>query len=159
MENTEKVFANEADTDYNALKRESEKKLQNNQEIEIQSKRRMRHMKLTYEKNGDYLIPNLTANEEPEGTLTKYGLMRKNFLQEHRKGIYQGMILAGELKAHCLEIQEQAEQRMEALSEQMAKAEGVNEELKAGDQMKWVAKMNNIRHSAEEIVLTELIYS
>ena len=80
-------------------------------------------MKLTYEKNGDYLIPNLTANEEPEGTLTKYGMMRKNFLQEHRKGIYQGMILAGELKAHCLEIQEQAEQRMEALSEQMAKAE------------------------------------
>ena len=116
-------------------------------------------MKLTYEKNGDYLIPNLTANEEPEGTLTKYGMMRKNFLQEHRKGIYQGMILAGELKAHCLEIQEQAEQRMELLTGQMAKSEGVNEELKAADQMKWVAKMNNIRHSAEEIVLTELIYS
>lgn len=159
LEYTEKVLANESDADYNALKRKSEKKLQNNQEIEIQSKRRMRHMKLTYEKNGDYLIPNLTANEEPEGTLTKYGLMRKNFLQEHRKGIYQGMILTGELKAHCLEIQEQAEQRMEALSEQMAKAEGVNEELKAADQMKWAAKMNNIRHSAEEIVLTELICS
>ena len=101
-------------------------------------------MKLTYEKNGDYLIPNLTANEEPEGTLTKYGMMRKNFLQEHRKGIYQGMILAGELKAHCLEIQEQAEQRMEALSEQMAKAEGVNEELKAADQMKWVQQIQTL---------------
>ena len=116
-------------------------------------------MKLTYEKNGDYLIPNLMPNEEPEQALTKYGLMRKKFLQEHRKGIYQGMVLTGELKAHCLQIQEQAEQRMEALSEQMAKAEGVNEELKAADQMKWAAKMNNIRHSAEEIVLTELIYS
>ena len=116
-------------------------------------------MKLTYEKNGDYLIPNLTANEEPEGTLTKYGLMRKNFLQEHRKGIYQGMILAGELKAHCLEIQEQAEQRMDFLTQQMAKAEGVDEALKAADQMKWVGLMNSIRHSAEETVLTELIYS
>ena len=115
-------------------------------------------MKLTYEKNGDYLIPNLTANEEPEGTLTKYGLMRKNFLQEHRKGIYQGMILTGELKAHCLEIQEQAEQRMEALSEQMAKAEGVNEELKAADQMAWVGAMNSIRNRAEEIILREMIY-
>ena len=116
-------------------------------------------MKLTYEKNGDYLIPNLTANEEPEGTLTKYGLMRKNFLQEHRKGIYQGMILTGELKAHCLQIQEQAEQRMDFLTQQMAKAEGVDEALKAADQMKWVGLMNSIRHSAEETVLTELIYS
>ena len=115
-------------------------------------------MKLTYEKNGDYLIPNLMPNEEPEQALTKYGLMRKKFLQEHRKGIYQGMILAGELKAHCLEIQEQAEQRMEALSEQMAKAEGVNEELKAADQMAWVGAVNNIRNAAEEIVLKELVY-
>lgn len=116
-------------------------------------------MKLTYEKNGDYLIPNLILGEEPEQALTKYGLMRRNFLKEHRGGVYQGMILTGELKAHCLEIQEQAEQRMELLTEQMAKAEGVTEELKAADQMKWVAKMNNIRHSAEETVLTELIYA
>ena len=116
-------------------------------------------MKLTYEKNGDYLIPNLMPDEEPEQALTKYGLMRKNFLQEHRKGIYQGMVLTGELKAHCLQIQEQAEQRMDFLTEQMAKAEGVDEELKAADQMGWVAKMNSIRHSAEETVLTELIYS
>lgn len=116
-------------------------------------------MKLTYEKNGDYLIPNLIPNEEPEQALTKYGLMRRNFLKEHRGGVYQGMILTGELKAHCLEIQEQAEQRMELLTEQMAKAEGVTEELKAADQMKWVAKMNSIRHSAEETVLTELIYA
>ena len=116
-------------------------------------------MKLTYEKNGDYLIPNLIPNEEPEQALNKYGLMRRNFLKEHRGGVYQGMILTGELKAHCLEIQEQAEQRMELLTEQMVKAEGVTEELKAADQMKWVARMNSIRHSAEETVLTELIYA
>ena len=85
--------------------------------------------------------------------------MHKHFLKEHRKGIYQGLILTGELKAHCLEIQRQAEERMEILTEQMAKTEGVDEALKASDQMKWVAKMNSITHSAEEIVLTELIYN
>jgi hypothetical protein len=84
--------------------------------------------------------------------------MRRNFLKEHRKGIYQGMVLTGELKAHCLEVQEQAEQRMDYLTEQMAKSEGVDEELKAADQMGWVAKMNSIRNSAEETVLTELVY-
>ena len=116
-------------------------------------------MTITYEKNGDYLIPNIIPNREPEKALTKYGLMRKNYLKEHRKGIYSGMVLSGELKAHCLKIQEQAEERMELLTEQMAKTEGVNEELKAKDQMSWVARMNNIRHSAEEMVLSELIYS
>lgn len=95
-------------------------------------------MTITYEKNGDYLIPNIIPNREPEKALTKYGLMRKNYLKEHRKGIYSGMVLSGELKAHCLKIQGQAEERMELLTEQMAKTEGVNEELKAKDQMSWV---------------------
>lgn len=116
-------------------------------------------MELTYEKNGDYLIPNLIPDSEPEEPLTKYGLMRKNYLKEHRRGIYSGLLMEGRLKAHCLEIQKQAEERMDFLTEQMAQAEGVDEALKASDQMKWVAKMNAIRHSVEEIVLTELVYS
>ena len=101
----------------------------------------------------------LQMDEQPEGTLTKYGLMRKNYLQEHKKGVYTGLLLKGKLKEHLLTIQEQAEQRMELLTEQMAKAEDVTEELKAADQMKWVGMMNNIRRSAEEIVLKELVYS
>ena len=116
-------------------------------------------MELTYEKNGDYLIPNLTPGSEPEETLTKYGLMRQNYLKEHRRGIYSGLLMTGRLKEHCLEVQKQAEERMDLLTEQMAEAEGVDEALKASDQMKWVARMNNIRHSAEETVLTELVYS
>lgn len=116
-------------------------------------------MELRYEKKGDYQIPMLRMDDQPEGTLTKYGVMRENYLREHREAIYTGMLLSGELKAHCLDIQEQAEQRMEILTDQMAIAQGVTEELKAADQMSWVAKMNNIRYSAEEIVLTELIYS
>lgn len=115
-------------------------------------------MKLTYEKNGDYLIPNLIADEGSEQELTKYGLMRKHYLKEYRSGIFSGLVLTGELQEYCLNIQEQAEQRMETLTKQMAAAEGVTEELKAADRMGWVAKMNNIMHSAEEIVLAELIF-
>ena len=89
---------------------------------------------LTYEKNGDYLIPMLQMDEQPEGTLTKYGLMRKNYLQEHKKGIYTGLLLKGKLKEHLLTIQEQAEQRMELLTGQMMTQEGVTEKLKAENQ-------------------------
>lgn len=116
-------------------------------------------MKLTYEKNGDYLIPMVQMDEQPKGTLTKYGRMRKNYLQEHKNGIYTGLLLKGKLKEHLLTIQEQAEERLELLIEQMKANEGVTEALKEENQMLWVQKMNNIQHSAEEIVLEELIYS
>ena len=116
-------------------------------------------MNLTYEKCGDYLIPNLMPDPEPEEALTKYGLMRRNFLKEHRRGVYSGLLMSGELKVHCLDIQKQAEERMDFLTEQMAKTEGVNEELKASDQMKWVRRMNNIRIRVEEIVLKEIVYN
>ena len=116
-------------------------------------------MNLTYEKCGDYLIPNLIPNPEPEGELRKFGLMRKHYLEEHRSGIYQGMVLSGTLKEHLLSVQEQAEERFDSLVGQMAEREGVNEKLKASDQMLWVQRMNNIRDRAEEIVREEIIYS
>ena len=115
-------------------------------------------MNITYEKCGDYLIPNLIPNPEPEGELRKFGLMRKSYLENHRRGIYSGLLLSGELKKHLLLIQEQAEERFDLLVEQMTKQEGVTEKLKAQDQMLWVRKMNNIRNAAEEIVLNEMVY-
>ena len=115
-------------------------------------------MNLTYEKCGDYLIPNLIPDPEPEGELRKFGLMRKHYLKEHRGGIYQGMVLSGTLKEHLLSVQEQAEARFDFIVDQMADREGVNEQLKASDQMCWVRRMNNIRNAAEEIVLNEVIY-
>ena len=66
-------------------------------------------MNITYEKNGDYLIPNLIPDPEPEGELRKFGLMRKYYLKEHRSGIYQAMLLSGKLKEHLLMMQGQAE--------------------------------------------------
>lgn len=116
-------------------------------------------MNLTYEKCGDYLIPNLIPNPEPEGELRKFGLMRKSYLENHRRGIYAGLLLSGELKKHLLMIQEQAEERFDLLVAQMAEKEGVTERLKADDQMLWVRRMNNIRARAEEIVLNDMIYS
>ena len=116
-------------------------------------------MKLQYEQNGDYQIPMLQMDEQPEGILTKYGLMRKKFLQENKNGVYTGLLLKGKLKEHLLTTQKQAEERMEALTEQMKQAQGVTEQLKADNQMLWVQRMNNIQHSAEEAVLKELIYS
>ena len=81
-------------------------------------------MNLTYEKCGDYLIPNLIPNPEPEGELRKFGLMRKAYLENHRRGIYSGLLLSGELKKHLLMIQQQAEERFDLLVEQMARQEG-----------------------------------
>ena len=115
-------------------------------------------MELEYVKCGDYYIPALRANEEPEEPLTKWGLMRRIFLKEHRRGIYSGMMLEGTLKEHCLSIQHQAEERMDVLIKQMSQEQGVDEKLKALDQMKWVRMLNIIRASAEEMVCNEIIY-
>ena len=109
-------------------------------------------MNLMYEKCGDYLIPNLIPDLELAGEL------RKSYLENHRRGIYSGLLLSGELKKHLLMIQEQAEERFDLLVEQMAKQEGVTEQLKAQDQMLWVRRMNCIRARAEEIVREEIIY-
>ena len=116
-------------------------------------------MKLTYEKCGDYLIPNLIPNREPEGELRKFGRMRRHYLKEHRSGVYSALLLTGKLKEHLLAVQEQAEQRFDVLVEQMIVSESVTEQLKATDQMLWVRKMNSIRERAEEVVREEIIYN
>ncbi len=116
-------------------------------------------MNITYEKCGDYLIPNLIPDPEPEGELRKFGLMRKSYVENHRRGIYSGLLLSGELKKHLLMVQEQAEERFDLLVEQMTKLEGVTEQLKAQDQMLWVRRTNNIRARAEEIVREEIIFA
>ncbi len=114
-------------------------------------------MELTYTKIGDYLIPNLTMEPQPEGNIGVYGRMRKRFLKEHRKGTYNGMLLKGTLTQPLIETNEAALDMRETLVKQMAKAEGVTEALKRRDQMAWVGAMNNIRNRVDEIVRAELI--
>ena len=100
----------------------------------------------------------MIPDPEPDGELRKFGLMRKSYLENHRRGIYSGLLLSGELKKHLFMIQEQSEERFDLLVEQMAKQEGVTEQLKVQNQMLWVKRMNNIRERAEEIVREEIIY-
>ena len=114
-------------------------------------------MNITYRTEGDYLIPNIFANEEPEQTLTKYGILRESFLKNNHKGIYTGKLLAGTLKEHCLDIQEQAENMVEKLTKQIMVVEGISEDLKSRDQMEWVRRMNSIRNRVDEIVMTEIV--
>lgn len=94
--------------------------------------------------------------EEPH--YGKYGRMRMNYIKEHRPGLYTELLFSGKLVSHMNEIDDTACQRMELLTRQMQEQQGVNEELKARDQMRWVGACNNIRNAAEEIVLKEFIY-
>ena len=103
--------------------------------------------------------PNLSLPEEEEPRYGKYGRMRHTYLREHKKAYYTTLLFDGKLVAHLNEIDDAANDRMELITKQMAKVQGVNEALKVHNQMAWVGAMNNIRNAAEEIVITELIYS
>ena len=114
---------------------------------------------ITYTRQGDYNLPNLLPPQEPEAPSGKYALLRKKFLKEHRRVTYTNLLTSGKLNSHLAEIQQTAQRRMEEIVAQMAKSQGVTEELKASDQMKWVQMMNNLQNAAEEIILKELIYN
>ena len=111
---------------------------------------------LNYTLDGDYYLPDLEINEE-EPTYGKYGIMRKQFLKEHRSARYQYLVLTGKLTEHLNQVDKEAREKVEMLVEQMAEQWGVTEKLKMQDQMEWVRKMNNIRSRAVEIIDVELI--
>ena len=112
---------------------------------------------MSYTLHGDYYLPDLVLNEA-EPTYGKYGMLRKQFLKEHRSARYQYMLLTGKLNEHLNQIDQKVREQVETLMEQMTEKQGVTEELKAQDQMEWVRLMNNIKASAEEIVLKNMIY-
>ena len=102
--------------------------------------------------------PDLYLPEETEYPIGKYGMLRKSYLQEHRKGLYLELVLAGKLNEHLHQIDEDCNQMMDRLVEQVKERQGVTEELKMQDQMAWVRRMNNIRVCTEEIILKEIVY-
>ena len=112
---------------------------------------------LTYTLCGDYYIPELKLTDT-EPTYGKYGMLRKSYLQEHRKAKYQILLLQGELVEHLNQIDEEARDKEERLVKQMMEKDGITEELKRTDQMEWLRRVNNIRNRADEIILNELIY-
>ena len=112
---------------------------------------------MSYTLHGDYYLPDLVLNEE-EPTYGKYGMLRKQFLKEHRSARYQYQLLTGKLNEHLNQIDQEVREQVEMLMKQMVEKQGVTEELKVQDQMKWVGLMNNIKVSAEEIILKNMVY-
>ena len=111
-----------------------------------------------YTLHGDYYLPDISI---PDGDkpIGKWGRMRLMFLKANKPILYNQMILNGTLQSHLVETNETANRRLEKMIPEMAAAEGIDENLKNADQMKWVRRMNSIRHRAEETILSELIYS
>ena len=112
----------------------------------------------TYRQVGDYFIPSITLPDDGEYQIGKYGRMRRSYLKEYRKILYNNYVLEGTLFRHLAEIDQACNERIENIVSAMAKQEGVTEALKAADQIEWVRRMNSIRNRAEEIVLHELVY-
>ena len=112
----------------------------------------------TYRQVGEYFIPNITLPDDGEYQIGKYGRMRRSYLKEYRKILYNNYVLEGTLFKHLAEIDQACDERIENIVSAMAKQEGVTEALKAADQIEWVRRMNSIRNRAEEIVLHELVY-
>ncbi len=113
---------------------------------------------LSYTKVGDYYIPDLVLDDQPEKEIGIYGHMRERYLKEHHPGRYSYMLLHGTLYHHLLEIDEAAQGYLDTMIPRMAAASGVTEELKDHDQMAWVGRMNLIRAQVEEMIGTDLIY-
>ena len=106
----------------------------------------------TYRQVGDYFIPSITLPDDGEYQIGKYGRMRRSYLKEYRKILYNNYVLEGTLFKHLAEIDQIGNERIENIVSAMAKQEGVTEALKAADQIEWVRRMNSIRNRAEEIV-------
>lgn len=114
-------------------------------------------MEITYTCVGDYYLPNLIA---PESTkVGRWGMLRSNYLRKRREALYTIMLMEGTLNPHLEEIDRQAQEMEQQLISQLVQREGVTEQLKAENQMEWVARMNSIRNRADEIVLNDLIYA
>ncbi|MBO5004317.1 MAG: TnpV protein [Clostridia bacterium] len=113
---------------------------------------------IEYNLVGDYYLPNLVLEAEEKVILNKYGLLRLNYLKEHKKADYIIMFMNKTLNKHLKEIQETAKARVDTLIKEFAKQDNIDEELKAKNQLEWVQMMNNCKNRAEEIVFSELIY-
>ena len=115
-------------------------------------------MELTYTEQNGLMIPDLVLDDQPPGSLGKYGRMRKRYLEQKHDGTFSALVLSGKLTQHLLDIDQAARDQLAALIPQLAANQGVTEELKSRDQMEWLRRMNSIRNRAEEVVVREVVY-
>ena len=113
---------------------------------------------IPYILHGEYYLPNIVLSSADDQLIGKWGRMHKRYLMEYRPIVYNDLVFADKLQGYLVTIDQQASERMERLISKMAAMEGVDEALKATDQMEWVKRMNSIRNRAEEIVQAELIF-
>ena len=111
---------------------------------------------ITYTQNGDYLIPNIIIRKTKP--LGHYGRLRKAYLEMHRPILFNELVLSDKIFEHCAEIDEAARNRIELIVRSLAEQNGVNEQLKAENQMEWVRQMNACKAQTEKVVKAELIY-
>lgn len=116
-------------------------------------------MEITYKKCGDYLLPNLVLAEKENKQLNKYGLLRLEFLKNHKKVLYQELLMKDKLNEHLFLVGLEAEVKVNHLIKKHIEFDGtINEELKEKNQLLWIQRMNNFKYMAEEIILKEYIY-
>ena len=113
---------------------------------------------IKYELRGEQYYPIFGETNITEHHIGKYGLLHRDYIKQHKRGTYTTLLTEGRLNAHLREIDVQAASMVEAIVANLTCERGIGEELKASDTLKWVAEMNNIKASAEEIVLREVIY-
>ncbi len=114
---------------------------------------------ITYRQVGDYNIPNLILpSEEASVTLGKWGMMHKDYIEKHKKVLFNSLLMQGKLYQHCIEIENQAQHMFNTIVEQMKETEGITEELKEHNQWEWIQRMGNIQQIATEIVCNDLIF-
>ena len=117
-------------------------------------------MELKYIKTGDYELPNLTLNNNKKGTINKYGMLRLDYLKEHKKALYTTLLMKDKLTNHLISVSKDAENLLNNLMESYKKLdEKLAKKSKESNQLEWVKLMNNYKNTAEEIVLKELIYT
>ena len=117
---------------------------------------------LSYHREGEVWIPDIGVPpelEQDDRPTFPWGERRRDYLKEHRPGLYLDYLMEGTLWTHMKDVQEQAQRRLDTMIPSMAEQQGVTEDLKRQDQMKWVGMMNNIRHSVEETIYEDLIYA
>lgn len=116
-------------------------------------------MNIEYIKSGDYLLPNLTLEDDNNEQIGKYGLLRLNYIKENKKGLYTTLLMRNELTSHLLSVSNECEERLKTLMNNYIKnGERLSEKNKEINQLEWVKLMNNYKNMAEEIILKELIY-
>ena len=111
----------------------------------------------TYREENEHLIPNVTLPEQTDYQIGKYGRMHLDYIKQHRRGRYTTLLTEGKLNARLYEIDLEANKMLETIIPCLAAKRGIDENLKARDMLRWVAEMNNIKASAEEIVLWEVV--